>query len=188
MRTRLEQLEESLAIITSLFSERRTTFDGKHYQFIDAPFAPKPLQSPLPITIGGGGKKVLMRLVAEYAQCWNCSMPNVPDIDAHLEALRRHCDNAGRDFADIMISEQTAVVLGANEADYKSKRKLADMIIGGFVDIDEMAVCGTPDRVSEELRSKMKAGVSDFTILFGDFGAADTLTLFAEEVLPNLVV
>jgi F420-dependent oxidoreductase-like protein len=185
---RLAQLGESLEVITSLFANERTTFNGEHYTFRDAPFAPKPLQSPLPITIGGGGKRVLMRLVAKYAQCWNCSMPTVPDMADHLDALQRHCDAVDRNFDDILISEQAAVVIGADEADYKQKRELANMVIGGFVDIDEMAVCGTPDQVTESLRNKMRAGVRDFTIVFGDFGQADTLELFAERVLPQLEI
>lgn len=185
---RLSQLEESLEIITSLFTNERTTFDGKHYTFRNAPFAPKPVQSPLPITIGGGGKRVLMRLVAKYAQCWNCSMPSVPELAEHLDALRTHCDAVGRNFDDILISEQSAVVLGANEEDYRAKRELAELVIGGFVDIEAMAVCGTPDQVTERLREKMRAGVRDFTIVFGDFGAPDTLELFAERVLPNLEI
>jgi len=65
---------------------------------------------------------------------------------------------------------------------------LANMVIGGFVDIDEMAVCGTPDQVTESLQNKMRAGVRDFTIVFGDFGEADTLELFAEQVLPQLEI
>lgn len=185
---RLAQLEESLEIITSLFTNDRTTVDGKHYAFRKAPFAPKPVQSPLPITIGGGGKRVLMRLVAKYAQCWNCSMPTVPELGEHLDALRGHCDAIGRDFDEILISEQAAVVIGSNENDYRRNRELAELVIGSFVDIDAMAICGTPDRVTETLRAKMQAGVRDFTIVFGDFGAPETLELFAREVLPHLEI
>ena len=51
-----------------------------------------------------------------------------------------------------------------------------------------MAVCGTPDRVAEGLRAKMRAGVSDFAIVFGDLGMPDTLELFMREVAPGLRV
>ncbi len=185
---RLAQLEESLEVITSLFTNERTTFNGKHYTFRDAPFAPKPVQSPLPITIGGGGKRVLMRLVAKYAQTWNCSMPTVAEIAEHLDALRRHCDAIDRDASEILISEQAAVVMGSDEDDYKKQRELAELMIGSFVDIDEMAVCGTPERITEILRAKLSTGVRDFTIVFGDYGTPETLALFAERVLPHLEI
>ncbi len=49
-----------------------------------------------------------------------------------------------------------------------------------------MAVCGTPDKVAEELRAKMDAGVEDFAVIFGDLAMPDTLELFASRVLPAL--
>jgi F420-dependent oxidoreductase-like protein len=183
---RLKQLEESLEIITRLFTEKRTTFEGRHYTFRDAPFAPKPVQQPMPITIGGGGVKVVMRLVAKYAHRWNCPMHTVDKIAEHRDALAKHCEKIGRDPGQIVISEQVGCVIGSDEKDYQSKRELAQMLLGSFGDIDEIAVNGTPDRVVEGFRKKMEAGVTEFTILFGDFGTAETLELFATEVMPKL--
>jgi len=120
---RLAQLEESLEIITQLFTRERTSFAGKHYTFTDAPFAPKPVQEPLPITIGGGGTRVLMRLVARYAARWNCPMPTAVRLTEHLEALAAHCDAIGRDPSEITIGEQVAVVLGRDDADLKKQTR-----------------------------------------------------------------
>lgn len=183
---RLAQLEESLEIITRLFSQERTSFAGKHYTFCEAPFAPKPLQENLPITIGGGGTRVLMRLVARYAARWNCPMPTAARLSEHLEALAAHCDSIGRDVNEITIGEQVAVVIGRDDADLKSKRELAELMIGGFVDIDALAVCGTPAAVVDGLRAKMAAGVSDFAVLLGDLGTPESIELFAAEVMPHL--
>ena len=87
--TRLAQLGEALEVVTGLFTRHRTTVEGRHYRFTEAPFEPKPLQRPLPITIGGAGPKVLMRLVARYAQRWNCPMPAAGRLEEHLTALAR---------------------------------------------------------------------------------------------------
>jgi len=185
--TRLAQLREALEVITRLFADDRTTYVGEHYRFDDVPFRPKPLQSPMPITIGGAGERVLMRLVARYAHRWNCPMNRVRDLASHLDALRRHCEEIGRDPADVTVSEQVPIVIGRDAAHYRAKRELAERLIGGFVgDLDEYAVCGTPDEVAQRLRAKRDAGVSDFAILFGDLGMDDTLQLFAERVVPAL--
>lgn len=185
---RLAQLGESLAIVTSLMRERRTDFDGKYYKLVDAPLEPKPVQTPLPITLGGGGKRVFMKLVAKYAQRWNCSMPNAADLPAHLEALAQHCDAVGRDAGEVAISEQVAVVLGEDERDLAAKREAAEQAIGGFVSIDEMAICGTPDQVVDGMVARMKLGVGEFTVLFSDYGTDESMTLFAERVMPHLAL
>ncbi len=51
---RMDCLEEAAAIIKGLFADERTDFAGRHYEVIAAPLAPKPIQSPLPLLIGGG--------------------------------------------------------------------------------------------------------------------------------------
>lgn len=186
VRTRLAQLEESLEIITRLFSRSRTTYSGKHYRFEDAPFEPKPLQNPLPITIGGAGPQVLMRLVARYAHRWNCPMPAAPRLAEHLVALSRHCDALGRDPREVVVSEQIAVVVGRDDADLSKQVEVARQRIGGFVDLATMAVCGTPDQVVERLTGKIRLGVNDFAVLLGDLGTPESLQLFAERVVPHL--
>ncbi len=60
----------------------------------------------LPILIGGGGEKVVLRLVAEHARMWNGSGP--PDEFAHKSAvLDEWCRRLGRDPKEI---ERTANV------------------------------------------------------------------------------
>jgi len=184
---RLSELGEALEVIAGLFTNDRTTFRGRHYRFREAPFRPKPVQTPLPITIGGTGDRVLMRIVARYAHRWNCPMNRVRDLPRHLDALRRHCDELGRDVAEITISEQVPIVLGRDQTHYRAKREVAERLVGEFVgDLDEVGVCGTPDVVARALRAKCAAGVSDFAILFGDLGMDDTIELFAREVMPRM--
>ena len=183
---RLGQLEESLEIITGLFKNERTTLGGSHYRLLDAPFSPKPLQDPLPITIGGAGKKVLLSLVARFASRWNCPMPDAHRMAELIEALDRHCTDNGRDRREISISEQTAVVVGRDRGEVAAKHELAKTMIGGFVDLATMAVIGTPEEVARGLEAKTNVGVDDFAILFGDFAMEDTLEVFASEVIPAL--
>jgi alkanesulfonate monooxygenase SsuD/methylene tetrahydromethanopterin reductase-like flavin-dependent oxidoreductase (luciferase family) len=56
-------------------------------------------RSRLPILVGGGGEKVLLRLVALYADACNFTDSFDPEFYRHkLDVLRRHCDDAGRDY------------------------------------------------------------------------------------------
>jgi F420-dependent oxidoreductase-like protein len=186
-RVRIEQLEEGLEVIERLFAEPRSTFQGKYYALDDAPNEPKPVQRPRPpITIGGAGERLLLKVVAKYADRWNCPMNAAHELPHKLEVLRLHCAEAGRDPAAITVSEQVIVVMGADAADFATRWTLAKQLLGGFADLDAVAVRGTPDQVAAGLREKAAKGVRLFTIMFGDLAAPETIRLFGERVLPAL--
>jgi alkanesulfonate monooxygenase SsuD/methylene tetrahydromethanopterin reductase-like flavin-dependent oxidoreductase (luciferase family) len=55
VKIRAEKLDESLDIITGLWSGKPFSFKGKHYQLNEMTFLPKPKQTPrIPIWVGGG--------------------------------------------------------------------------------------------------------------------------------------
>jgi alkanesulfonate monooxygenase SsuD/methylene tetrahydromethanopterin reductase-like flavin-dependent oxidoreductase (luciferase family) len=59
-----------------------------------------------PILVGGGGEKVLLRLVAQYADACNFTDSFDPAFYRHkLDVLREHCEELGRDYEAI---EKTA--------------------------------------------------------------------------------
>jgi F420-dependent oxidoreductase-like protein len=184
---RIEQLDEGLEVIKKLFTEPRATFQGKYYALDDAPNNPKPKQKPHPpITIGGAGERLLLRVVAKHADRWNCPMNAAADMPHKLEILRSHCDAVGRDPAAITVSEQTIVVLGRDDADFKQRWAMAKQFLGGFADLDAVAVRGTADQVADGLGAKAERGVRFFTIMFGDLAPPETIRLFGEKVVPQL--
>ena len=65
--TRVQMLEESIKIIKKMLTvdEEYSSYKGRYYTISNAKCNPKPIQKPLPIWIGGGGKKTL-QLAAKY--------------------------------------------------------------------------------------------------------------------------
>jgi F420-dependent oxidoreductase-like protein len=186
-RVRIEQLDEGLEVIRRLFAERRSTFQGKYYALDDAPNNPKPAQQPHPpLTVGGGGERLLLRVVAKHADRWNCPMNAAVELEHKLEVLRSHCAEVGRDPATITVSEQVLVVLGKDAADLEQRWAMAKQLLGGFADLDAVAVRGTPEQVADGLRAKVARGVRLFTVMFGDLAPPETIRLFGERVLPSL--
>ncbi len=108
---RVEMLDESLQIMHSLFTERRTTFRGAHYQLEDAPFAPKPLQAHLPVMIGGERPRML-KLIAQRADIWDCSR-SAESLKEGAATIAAHCAEIGRDPREIVCS----VSMGADKFD-----------------------------------------------------------------------
>jgi F420-dependent oxidoreductase-like protein len=187
VRERIEQLDEALEIIRRLFSEPRATFQGKYYAVDDAPNNPKPMQRPSPpITIGGSGERLLLRVVAKHADRWNCPINAAHELPRKLDVLRQHCAAVGRDPAAVTVSEQVIVVLGKDKADFDMRWAMAKQFLKGFADVDAVAVRGLPDEVATGLREKVARGVRLFTIMFGDLAPAETIRLFGEKVLPAL--
>jgi F420-dependent oxidoreductase-like protein len=186
IRTRIEQLDEALRIVKLLFTEERATFTGKYYAVEDAPNNPKPVQKPYPpIMIGGAGEKRMLRVVAEHADIWNCPNNAAHELERKIEVLHRHCEDVGRDPAQIEVSEQCVVVLGRDDKDLQDKLGFARGALGAVFDIDKTALKGTPEQLADAIEARRRQGVTFFTMLFGDLNQAETLELFAKEVAPR---
>lgn len=100
---RFERLEETLQIARQMWSDNDGPYNGKHYQLAETLNHPQPLARPHPpILIGGGGEKKTLRLVAEYGDACNLfARMGIDVLRGKLEVLQRHCDSAGRDYAEI---------------------------------------------------------------------------------------
>jgi F420-dependent oxidoreductase-like protein len=110
VKRRLDRFVEALRVLRGLLRQPETTIDGEYYRLSGALCEPKPVQDPLPILIGGGGERRMLRIVAEYADLWNTW--GTPDVIAHKSAvLDEHCAAIGRDPKTIDRTAQAMVVL-----------------------------------------------------------------------------
>ena len=57
--TRVSRLFESIAVLRVLFTGDSVSFSGDYYHLHDFQSCPKPVQNPLPLMIGGRGKRIL---------------------------------------------------------------------------------------------------------------------------------
>lgn len=115
---RFEQLEELLQIAHRMWSGDETTYRGRHYELARPLNSPNSVQRPHPpILIGGSGERKTLRLVARYGDA--CNLFHLPgsgyadDLAHKLGVLRRHCDEAGRDYAEIEKTVTAALDLDA---------------------------------------------------------------------------
>jgi F420-dependent oxidoreductase-like protein len=79
---RFDRLEEQLAIITGLWATpvgERFTHEGRHYTLVDSPALPKPVQTPVPIVIGGTGRRRTPELAGRYASDFNLPFVSVQE-------------------------------------------------------------------------------------------------------------
>lgn len=149
---RLRRLEEACQVIKGLFTNARTTLDGRYYTLADAPLEPKPVQNPLPLLIGGGGEEMTLRITAKYADEWN--VWGSPDVLKHkMAVLDRRCDEIGRDPASIKRSAQNMLFLGDGPEVQERARAVGDRALAGNV-----------AQVQEAIGRYQEAGVDEFIV------------------------
>jgi len=174
---RMRRFEEACAVIKSLFSQERTTFEGKYYQLDDAPLEPKPVQSPLPLLVGGGGEKVTLRIAARYADEWNV-WGDVDTLKHKMAVLDGHCADVGRDPAEI---QRTAVALLFLSDD----KDFLDKIRGGGGG-PMPKIIGNVEEVRATVQAYADAGVDELIVPDFNLGANERklpiLDRFIEEV------
>ena len=99
---RFDLLEDTLEIVTRLFTGDVVNYDGKQVSLKGARLLPKPVQQPRPpIWIGGSGPRRTLPLVAKYADVWHSfGTPNsLRDASARIDELAAA---AGRDPSSIV--------------------------------------------------------------------------------------
>ena len=102
LKERFERLEETLQLAHQMWADDEKPFEGTHYQLARPMNHPQSVSAPHPkILIGGTGEKKTLRMVAQYADACNIFEMPIPAIKAKLEVLQEHCNNVGRDYAEI---------------------------------------------------------------------------------------
>ena len=183
--TRLGQLEEGLQVLLRLWTEEQATFHGAHYRIENARCLPRPTRKPHPpILIGGAGEKVLLGLVARYADVWNNPGAFHREIGSKLEVLRGHCQRVGRNFDEIEISQQTVGAIGLSRDEARRRTEEVHQEIGFLTGAPELCPTGTPEEIISRLRESVRRGISSFIISFGRHAGAESPRLFAREVIP----
>jgi F420-dependent oxidoreductase-like protein len=187
---RLRRLRESLEILRRMWSdEPMVSFEGKHFRLKDAVCQPKPLQRPHPpILIGGRGEKVLLRLVAEYADIWNYNGGR-SDFPRYLEILKGHCRDVGRDFDEITVTAMAGGICYENDAEldrFFESIAAQGMPREGLLNF--VSCKGSREQCAEFLNEYGKLGVSGIVFYFNDiatFGSGfSQAERFRSEVLP----
>jgi F420-dependent oxidoreductase-like protein len=174
---RIGQMAEAVRLVRALWTEKRTTFNGRYFRAEDAILEPKPVQKPHPpIMIGGGGEQLTLRAVARLADA--CNVAGAPEVVRHkYEVLHRHCEAEGRAYGEIERSNIISFVMARDEAALAAKRAslaVPDQFYG---------FAGTVAQVTDLVGRYRDAGVQ-LLISSAYKNDVETLELLAGEVMP----
>lgn len=184
---RFDKLEESLAVITGLWETpvgETFSYDGKHFPVTDSPALPKPVQSPRPpILIGGGGKKRTPALAAKYADEFNIPFASLETTGIQFDRVRAAATAAGRDPESLAYSN--ALVLCAGKSEDEIARR-ATKIGREVAELRENGAAGSPAELVDKIGRYGELGASRVYLQMLDLGDLDHLELVASEVIPQL--
>lgn len=117
---RFDLLEEQLELVTGLWStpvSATYSFEGAHYRLKDAPALPKPVQSRVPVIVGGGGPKRTPELAARYATEFNIGFRSEQESAEKFAGVRAACERVGRDPASLKLSVALPTLAGASASE-----------------------------------------------------------------------
>jgi F420-dependent oxidoreductase-like protein len=184
VRGRLDALDEACQIIRGMFTQPKTTLRGKHYQVEDAMCLPQPLQQPHPpILIGGSGKKVLLKLVAQHADMWN-SFASAEHMAELIAVIRRHGDTVRRDTEQIEKTLMLPICYRAPEREEGSCQIVSMMRQCTPEEARAQIMIGDTQECLATVARYAKVGVTHFIFMLMGPYHLDELQAFAENVIP----
>jgi alkanesulfonate monooxygenase SsuD/methylene tetrahydromethanopterin reductase-like flavin-dependent oxidoreductase (luciferase family) len=164
-----------------------------------------PVQSPPPIWVvsnprlrGDAEPDVIERRIraacnriVRYGDGWMtcCRAQHPEELVDQLAWIRKVADEQGADMDRLVISYQVTMNIGDSEDeargafnDYISKYYPE---LSQAMDLSNWGPVGTPDQISEWIRTFAEAGVDHFICRFGAIDQFGQVERFADEVLPE---
>ena len=147
----------------------------------------------MPVIVGASGEKKGLRIVARHADLWQSWSPmdGVAEFERLDGVLRRHCDDVGRDQAEIRRLVGTKLILRdrRSDADAEFQRQLTVQPWSGDV-LDHIASVGlwrtTPAAAVDAIGAFQARGAGGFIAQFYPPYDHETIERLATEVAPRL--
>jgi F420-dependent oxidoreductase-like protein len=183
LKERFERLEEALQIARAMFTQEQSSFSGQYYRTENVLNIPQPLRGDIPIMIGGSGERKTLRMVAQYADACNL-FGDVERIKHLLGVLEGHCENVGRDPAEITKTRMAVVLIAPTHEAAQAKGEAARQNAADDERRRAMMLAGDPDSVAEQAAAFRDAGIEGLTISLPDVHDLETLALAGRTLAP----
>lgn len=171
---RMQTLEDTARIIDEMMRRSPASHSGRRHSIRQARNDPQPVQRPRPpVLIGGNGERRTLRLVARHADM--CTVYGSPEeVERKFAALRRHCEEAGRPYGEVVRTINYWALLASNEGEKAAKRRRFPAAFS----VD------TPGETVAALRAYERAGTQYVIVKILDAAELAPVRLFAREVMP----
>jgi alkanesulfonate monooxygenase SsuD/methylene tetrahydromethanopterin reductase-like flavin-dependent oxidoreductase (luciferase family) len=198
---RIARMDEGLELIEALWtSDQPVDFHGMYFSTSGAVCRPGPVQRPKPpIWLGEARSDSWLDASVRHADGWNSTPASAARLRTKLAALRRACDRAGKDIAQLELSLEIQVLIAPTEAEVRSiaariaslpasrrgvpRTDVLDLLRSNTEPLSTVVddwLVGTPEAVTQQLHAYTQLGISHFMLWFLDYPSLDGMRLFAE--------
>ena len=189
VKQRGSRTNESLEIVTKLWTEKKVAFDGRYTKFDGVTIDPQPVQKPHPPIWVAGRKEPAMRRAATYGDGWLPYMYTPEMLNESVEKINQLGKEAGRDMSNFRhgLFIFASVYPDRDEAREQAARALGKNYAQDFTKIaGRYALYGNPDDCRKRLKEYVDAGARTIMVSWAcrqdDIEA--NMKLIAEEVAP----
>lgn len=183
-RERFDVLEEQLGAIRAWWRGDRLTEAGAHVHLDDAAVLPGPA-GPLPIWIGGTGRRRTLRLAATFADGWNAAYISAAEYRELNGVLDDWCEKAGRDAAAIERSVNLMFNVGHEDRGV-ALRQLEAQWGQRAARIRDGALLGRPEEVLEQVAPYVSAGADLVNIVIRPPWDQEVLAAYCTDVVAAM--
>ncbi len=168
-------MDESLEIISRLWSEEHVTFSGRHFQLDRASIAPRPVQKPLPLWVGGAAEAAIER-TARWGTGWQAGIETAAEVAPVIAAIKQRADELGTTDRRRPLRRRLRLSLRPpRRSDQREVPERPQRAPGGKPADDYVAI-GDADTIMARVDEFRRAGVHKFVLRPIAFGTDEMLS------------
>lgn len=174
---RVRRLESFLTAMRALLDGESVTRSDGFVDLLDAAIEPRPVQTRLPIWIGGGGERRTLPLTGRLADGWNIPMATAADFERKNRIVTAAAEATGRD--------PTAIERSVNLGLCFDERDLPTRFGPRWEQLAPAVLTGSDDRILDQLATYADAGATRVMLSLRPPIDIDDIERFAADILPR---
>jgi probable F420-dependent oxidoreductase len=193
-KTRAPVTDEYLQAMKTIWTERKSSFQGRYVSFPEVEIFPKPKQRTLPLWVGGWTDHAAVR-AGRYGEGWIPGWLAPAEMARGREVLHEAAAAAGRDGNAITIAvEKLATIARTHDEGIERALPTVRASRNSYErDVDDVQfaldrhIFGSVDDVTRRVDEFVQAGVQHFELklIYGTMEELlDQMELWAETILP----
>ena len=186
-KRRGKRMDEALAIVTRLWAGEQVSFEGEFFRYQDVTISPRPVQSPLPLWIGGSARAAIER-TGRFGTGWQAASESPEQVRTIVADIHAAAAGHGRRLDHDHFGIGFAVRFGTWDEPMVASAARGYERVTGKDPRDGLTIGGAAE-ILARIERYVDAGLSKFILRpigDGDEDMLDQTRRIVAEVLPEI--